>query len=89
MAAAVGLAAGVGVTTGLHANPTPAFWGDRLGDTGFRTANLPVGGTIAFIAAGLLRKHAIARPIAALGVGMAAGAIGTGVFDPLPAQRRA
>ena len=82
-----GLALGVVVTRNLHGNPGKRFWNERLGATGFRRANLPVGGTLAGIVSGVLSLAG--QPDAALivggaAIGMALGAIGVGFMDPLP-----
>lgn len=90
VAAAVGLAAGIAVTRRAHRDPISPWWDVRVGRTGLRRSDLPVGGTLAGLAAALLRRAA--RPRAAaivvgLGVGAAAGAVGTGLADPLPPLR--
>jgi hypothetical protein len=78
---AVGLAAGVKVTRGLHADA--GFWGQRLGPTRLRNANLPLGGTLAITAATVLPTK-LRRPVRALGAGAVLGAVGWGLVDPLP-----
>ena len=80
---AAGLAAGIKVTRDLHSDPDAGKWGDRLGSTRLRYANLPVGGTIAIVVALLLPKRA-AGPARALGAGAVVGAVGWGIVDPLP-----
>jgi hypothetical protein len=83
VAFAAGAAAGIKVTRDLHEDPDAGKWGERLGSTRMRYANLPVGGTIALVAS-------IAMPdwgtpfVRALGLGALAGAVGYGIFDPLP-----
>jgi hypothetical protein len=80
---AVGLAAGIKVTRGLHADPDVGRWGERLGRTRLRYANLPVGGTIALLASTVVPDRS-AGLVRALGLGAVAGAVGYGIFDPLP-----
>ena len=82
-AGAAGLAAGIQVTRRLHNDPDAGRWGERLGPTRLRYANLPVGGTIA-IAASLLLPRSVALPVRALGFGALLGAVGWGFVDPLP-----
>lgn len=87
VALAAGLALGIVVTRGLHGNPRKVFWNTRLGSSSWRRANLPVGGTLAAIVATLLfalGRAEAATITSALGVGMALGAIGIGMRDPLP-----
>ena len=81
-----GLAVGLVVTRNLHNNPRKKFWNTQLGATGFRRANLPVGGTLgALVAVGfyLMGNPAGAVVAAALAAGMALGAIGFGIVDPV------
>lgn len=78
-----GLAAGIKVTRGVHDDPDAGRWGERLGRTRLRFANLPVGGTIA-LATSLLLPRGVAIPVRALGAGAVIGAVGWGVIDPLP-----
>lgn len=78
-----GLAAGIAVTRRLHGDPDAGRWGERLGRTRLRYANLPVGGTIA-IAVSFLLPRGAATPVRALGAGALAGAVGWGFVDPLP-----
>jgi hypothetical protein len=78
-----GLAAGIKVTRGLHQDPDSGKWGERLGSTRLRYANLPVGGMIA-LAVAVIAPDAITPGIRALGLGALAGAVGYGFFDPLP-----
>lgn len=80
---AAGLAAGIKVTSGLHTDPDAGKWGERLGSTRLRYANLPVGGTIA-MAVSLLVSERAAGPVRALGAGAVVGAVGWGIADPLP-----
>ena len=90
-AAALGLAAGVVVTRQSHRKPLSLWWAVRVGSTRLRRSDLPVGGTLALLTAATLRRSG--RPCAAsvvggLGVGAAAGAVGTGLTDPLPPLSR-
>jgi hypothetical protein len=78
-----GLAAGIVVTKGLHEDPNAGHWGERLGTTNFRQANLPVGGTI-LLSASLFAPIGTRRLLRALGFGALLGAVGYGVVDPLP-----
>ena len=80
---AAGLAAGLKVTSDLHSSPDAGKWGNRLGSTRLRYANLPLGGTVAIVIA-LLLPARVAKPVRALGVGAVVGAVGWGVADPLP-----
>lgn len=85
-AATLGLAAGVLVTHRAHRAPLSPSWATRVGRTRLRRSDLPVGGTLALLAASVLRLAGKRRPatvVAALGIGAAAGAIGTGLIDPL------
>lgn len=78
-----GLGAGVVVTSRLHGDPDAGIWGERIGQTRLRFANVPVGGTIAIAASFLLPGRA-AGAARALGAGALAGAVGWGFVDPLP-----
>jgi hypothetical protein len=80
---AAGLAAGIKVTRGLHTDPDSGKWGERLGNTRLRYANLPVGGMIA-LAVAIVAPDGITPGIRALGLGALVGALGYGFFDPLP-----
>jgi hypothetical protein len=80
---AAGLAAGIKVTKGLHEDPDPGRWGERLGSTRLRYANLPLGGTVA-LAVAIVAPDGITPGIRALGLGALVGAVGYGFFDPLP-----
>jgi hypothetical protein len=87
IALAGGLALGIVVTRYLHNNPKKKGWNERVGRTAFRRANIPVGGTafgaIAFVL--YVSHHSeVAFIFAGAAIGMAAGAIGVGVTDPLP-----
>lgn len=78
-----GLGAGIAVTRRLHGDPEAGIWGDRIGETRLRYANVPVGGTIA-IGASLALPRRAAGPVRALGAGAFLGAVGWGFADPLP-----
>lgn len=80
---AAGLVAGIKVTSDLHSRPDAGKWGDRLGSTRLRYANLPVGGTIAIVVSRLLPVR-VSGPVRALGAGAVVGAVGWGIADPLP-----
>jgi hypothetical protein len=80
---AAGLAAGIKVTRGLHQDAEAGRWGERLGGTRLRYANLPVGGTIA-LAVAIIAPDVVTPAVRALGLGAFAGAVGYGFFDPLP-----
>lgn len=71
------------MTRRLHQDPEAGKWGERIGETRFRFANLPVGGTIA-IAASVVIPGRSAGVVRALGVGALLGAVGWGFADPLP-----
>lgn len=79
--AAAALAIAIAVTH--HAHSRGGFWAQRLGQTRFRRANLPVGGTILAIGA-LLAPSAAAMPLGAAAAAMAAAAIAWRYVDPLP-----
>lgn len=83
LAFSAGLAAGIAVTRRLHGDPDAGRWGERIGGTRLRFANLPVGGTIAIAASFALPRRA-AAPVRALGAGALVGAVGWGAVDPLP-----
>ncbi len=80
---AFGLTAGIRVTKRLHDDPDAGKWGERLGETRLRFANLPAGGTIALTVSSLL-PPAVAGPVRSLGAGAVVGAVGWGLADPLP-----
>jgi hypothetical protein len=78
-----GLAAGVKVTRRLHEDPDAGRWGERLGSTRLRYANIPLGGAVALGVASIAPD--IATPaVRALGLGALVGALGYGFVDPLP-----
>jgi len=65
-------------------------WAQRVGTTPLRRSDLPVGGTFALAIASALSatgKQEAALAVAALGLGAAVGALGTGLLDPLPTDR--
>jgi len=80
---AAGLSAGIAVTRRLHEDPDAGIWGERIGETRLRFANLPVGGTIAIAGSSVLPRR-IAGAVRALGAGALLGAVGWGFVDPLP-----
>lgn len=80
---AFGLTAGIRVTKRLHDDPDAGRWGERLGKTRLRFANLPVGGTIALTASSLA-PSVLAGPVRSLGAGAVLGAVGWALADPLP-----
>jgi hypothetical protein len=85
--AALGLGAGVAVTRHAHRVPASPWWDERVGRSKLRRSDLPVGGAVALLAAAALRtagQRRAAWAIAAVGVGAAAGALGTGFAEPLP-----
>lgn len=84
----IGLAAGVTVTRRLHEDPDAGRWGERIGRTRLRFANLPVGGTLAIALSLFLPPHP-AVTVRALGAGALVGAVGWGLVDPLPAPESA
>lgn len=80
---AAGLTAGIAVTRRLHGDPEAGKWGERIGRTRLRFANLPVGGTIAITLSSVLPEP-LAGPVRSLGAGAVVGAVGWAVVDPLP-----
>jgi len=78
-----GLAAGITVTRRLHEDPDAGIWGERIGETRLRFANIPVGGTIAMASSSHL-PVGVAGVVRALGAGALVGAVGWGFVDPLP-----
>ncbi len=64
-----GLAAGIVVTRRLHDDPDAGRWGERIGRTRLRFANLPVGGTIAIALSFVLPRRRVAMAVRALGAG--------------------
>ncbi len=69
-----------------RAHRADGFWAQRLGETRFRLANLPVGGILAVLAAMVFPVAAL--PLVCAGAAMAVTAIGYGFIDPLPVRRR-
>jgi hypothetical protein len=85
--AALGLGAGVAVTRHAHRVPASPWWDERVGRSKLRRSDLPVGGAAALLTAvvlGTAGQRRAAWAIAALGIGAAAGALGTGFAEPLP-----
>ncbi len=80
---AAGLTAGITVTRRLHSDPEAGKWGERIGRTRLRFANIPVGGTIAITLSSVLPTP-LAGPVRALGAGAVLGAVGWAAVDPLP-----
>jgi len=78
-----GLGAGIAVTRRLHGDPDAGRWGERIGSTRLRFANVPVGGTIA-LALSTVLPDGLAGPVRALGAGALIGAVGWAAVDPLP-----
>jgi hypothetical protein len=81
-----GLGAGVAVALRAHRAPVSPWWDQRVGCSRLRRSDLPVGGTAALLAA--VAMHRAGRGPAALaatavGIGAAAGALGTGLAEPL------
>ncbi len=86
IAAGIGLGGGVVVTRDAHRRPRSPWWAERVGTTRLRRADMPLGGTLFALLAMALRGRRVAGTLAGLAVGAAAGAIGTGMLDPLPAN---
>ena len=85
--AVIGAGAGVAVTRRAHRKPASPWWDQRAGRSTLRRSDLPVGGAAALLAAAVLRaagRHRVALAVTALGIGAAAGALGTGFAEPLP-----
>jgi|SRR5450756_776938 len=84
---AIGAGAGVAVTRHAHRAPASPWWDQRAGRSRLRRSDLPVGGTAALLVAAVLTgtgQHGAAQAAAALGIGAAVGALGTGLAEPLP-----
>jgi hypothetical protein len=87
---AVGIATGVAVTLRAHRAPTSPGWAQRVGRTRLRRSDLPVGFTVALLAAFVLNrlgKKRAAQLVAAWGLGAGIGAVGTGLAEPLEPVR--
>lgn len=87
--ALVGLVGGIVVTANAHRNPSSPGWVEPVGGTRLRRVDLPLVGTLSFIASLLLRrsgKSQWARSVLGLAIGSTVGAVGTGLAEPLPAQ---
>jgi hypothetical protein len=85
--AALGLGAGVAVTRHAHRIPASPWWDQRVGQSKLRRSDLPAGGAVALLTAAVLHatgQRRAALAVAALGIGAAAGALGTGFAEPLP-----
>jgi hypothetical protein len=83
----LGLSAGVAVTRHAHRAPLSPWWDQPAAGSRLRRSDLPVGGGAALLAAAVLRaagRRRAALIVSALGIGAAAGAVGTGLADPLP-----
>jgi hypothetical protein len=83
----LGLSAGVAVTHHAHRVPASPWWDRPAGRSRLRRSDLPVGGGAALLVAAVLRgtgQRRAALAVTALGIGAAAGAIGTGLAEPLP-----
>ncbi|MDQ2726962.1 MAG: hypothetical protein M3Y91_03640 [Actinomycetota bacterium] len=76
------------VTMPMHRDPDPGRWGQRLGRTRLRKANLPLGG-IVLLGLSLLLPAGAAVVTGALGAGTVVGVVGCGLVDPLPPLRTA
>jgi hypothetical protein len=84
---AIGVGAGVAVTRHAHRVPASPWWDQRVGHSRLRRSDLPAGGTAALLLAAVLRgtgQRRSAQAATALGIGAAAGALATGLFEPLP-----
>ncbi|MGI8754164.1 MAG: hypothetical protein ACR2MN_17980 [Acidimicrobiales bacterium] len=81
-----GLIGGIAVTMPMHRDPDSGRWGQRLGRTRLRNADLPLGGTV-LLALSLVFPGGAAMIAGALGAGAVAGVVGCGLFDPLPPLR--
>jgi hypothetical protein len=84
---ALGLGAGIAVTRRAHRAPSSPGWDRRVGRSRLRRSDLPLGGTAALVVAGVLRGAGwprAAQAVTAVGLGAAAGAVGTGLAEPLP-----
>src|ERR1039457_6039088 len=83
----LGLTAGVAVTHHAQRSPASPCWAQPAARSPLRRSDLPVGGAAAFLVAAVLRgtgQRRAALAVTALGIGAAAGAIGTGLPEPLP-----
>jgi len=83
----LGLSAGVAVTRHAHRDPASVWWDQRAGRSRLRRSDLPAGGAAALLVAAVLRgtgRRRAALAVSALGIGAAAGAVGTGLAEPLP-----
>lgn len=78
-----GVVGGIAVTRPMHRDPDSGRWGQRMGRTRLRNANLPVGGTV-MIGLSLLLPGRVGVITRALGAGAVVGVLGWGIVDPLP-----
>lgn len=70
------------ITRYEHRKQPPGFWGQRIGRSRWRRANLPAGGALMLLLAVAIPSAAAYFLAAAAGMGVAA--IGGRVVDPLP-----
>jgi hypothetical protein len=87
--ALVGLVGGIVVTARAHRHPSSPGWIEPVGGTRLRRVDLPLVGTLSFLASILLRrsgKSDAARAVLGLAIGSTVGAVGTGLAEPLPAS---
>lgn len=78
---AAGVATGFLVTRRVHATDR-GIWSRRLGSTGYRIGDLPVGGTVA-TAISLVAPRWARRPLRAWAVGATVGVVAVALSDPL------
>jgi hypothetical protein len=83
--AVAGLLLGLTVTRRLHRDPRGGFWTRRIGQTRFRRADLPVGGSIGLLVAGSL-PPGLGHRVRALSLGAALAPPLMGLIDPLRHQ---
>lgn len=79
LAALLGFMLAAAITLFEHRRDPPSFWGQRLGRTRARRANLPAGGALTLVAALVLGSSLFL----AAASGMAAAAIAGRLVDPL------
>lgn len=82
LVAALAFAVAAAITRYEHRREPPGWWGQRIGGTRWRRANLPAGGTLMLLLA--LTIPAAATHFLAAAAGMAIAAIAGRVADPLP-----
>ena len=79
-AALFGFAVAAAITAYEHGRDPVGWWGQRIGHSRWRRANLPAGGTLVLVAG-----VALSSPmLLAAAAGMAAAAISARFVDPLP-----